>query len=625
MGKGNRNSQKVDKAVKRNNNKQKGSGKAIAAACIVFAVIIVAVLLINLLNETGVLAMVTPAMSLNNVKVDVAMMNFFYNDYLASWYNSYGNYSSLLQIDFSVSLKLQQFPMSIAPYILGESYNGTWYGYFRDKVTQNVDMYITFCDAANAAGIKLTEAEIAEVNADAQLVFDEVKKSGATLKDWFGKGVNEDVVRRCYLIMALANKYSEHKYEALKTGLESEIANDNAPIMEYVNSHKENFYTAEYLAYEIKVSESGYTEEEYANAVKDAKAQAEAISKAGSVETFLELINQYEASQKQDQETETKDETTTESGDETESGSGDETESGTETTDIEKLADKYRETIAYDTVTDTATTPAAQERNWLENWIFIKNATKGEGGVFSYEDTEKVTTKKEETTEATEETTEAGSAEATTEGTTETETKKETSSGSSSSTDKKTSKYTVVTAYLLTKTPYLDTALTSNIAFVIGDKKADVDALREKFASSSEKTIDSFIDMAEAYAESLHASHDHSAADFVEPVFIYNEGEQVAPNFFNNNYFGKVNLVDDWLDTELEDGSLSKVYSVTVEKQTYYVTVFFQGRGKEVYHVNAFNSIISERFDYWYENESGKKNINYSQFGLNSLDPVKLG
>ena len=94
MGKGNRTSQKriveneqnsakILEKQKKENNKKK-TDKAVTIALSAFALIIVAVLVLSVLSSTGVFIRAEAAMSTENVKVDSAMMNFFYNNYLSN-------------------------------------------------------------------------------------------------------------------------------------------------------------------------------------------------------------------------------------------------------------------------------------------------------------------------------------------------------------------------------------------------------------------------------------------------------------------------------------------------------------------------------------------------------------
>lgn len=598
MGKGSRNSQQRlnnESAFEKFDTKKKkkgSSGKAVAIACMAFAVLIVAILVLNVLTETGLFIRMTDAMELNGVVVDGAMMSFFYNDYLMTFYNNYGGYLSYLSLDLSASLKLQQFPASggLAGYILGEEYDGTWYDYFLDKVIENVEMYVTLCDAANKEGVKLDDEDRADIEESVKTIMDSVKSSYSSLSDWFGRGVNENDIRRCYEMITLASKYSEYKYEKLEEEIKAEEESGKDPVMDYIEENKGNFYTAEYLSYKIKVSEKNYKAVVYDQKVTEAKAWAEKIANAGSLEAFLNLVKEYEIENNLDDE--------------------DETTTGTETVDIEEAADEYRGTISYETETGTGDS--------LENWIFVEGASEGDGKIF--EETATETVKKTETT-----------TEAKTETATETDTGTETETEKEEKTSYRT--YTV-TAYYITKGSHLDTDLTNNFAFVISDKKENVESFLSQFKELTEKNAEIFNDKAEEFYEKLHEGHDHNDENATEPVFVYYNVEQMAKDFFNNNYFGIENDADAWIDAERKAGDLSEIFAIEIEetnsstnekeKKTYYVVVYFDGRDREEYYVNGFNGLVNERFDDWYKNDSSKKDIHYNKNAFDNINTIVL-
>ena len=120
MGKGNRNSQKrlerqlaneekllAEKKAKQN---KKRIDKIVAITCIVFALLIVAVLVLNVLSETGVFIRATDTISQGDIVVDAAMMTFFVNDHVTNWYNNYYAYImyGLIKLDMNKDFKAQK-------------------------------------------------------------------------------------------------------------------------------------------------------------------------------------------------------------------------------------------------------------------------------------------------------------------------------------------------------------------------------------------------------------------------------------------------------------------------------------------------------------------------------------
>ena len=80
MGKQNNKSLKYGQKTKKD--------KAVAVACIVFAVLIVAVFAVTAMNEGGLFIRMTKNVSGETITVDGAMMSFFMNDSIVNFYNS---------------------------------------------------------------------------------------------------------------------------------------------------------------------------------------------------------------------------------------------------------------------------------------------------------------------------------------------------------------------------------------------------------------------------------------------------------------------------------------------------------------------------------------------------------
>ena len=207
MGKGNRNSQKRILENQANSEKniakqkkadaKKKTDKAVTAALAVVALIMVAVLVVSLLASNGVFIRAEAAITTANVTVDSAMMNFFFNNYLSTWYSNYSSYinAGYFSINPAASLKTQTYGTGYEIYFLG-SYTGTWYNYFLDSVATEVETYIIYAEGAIEAGLTLTEEDNKAIDELIAGIKASLKESGAKFSDWYGKGVNEKDVRR---------------------------------------------------------------------------------------------------------------------------------------------------------------------------------------------------------------------------------------------------------------------------------------------------------------------------------------------------------------------------------------------------------------------------------------------
>ena len=456
MGKGNRNSQqRLEKqlaneekilAKEQAKKNKKASDRVIAAACIVFALLIVAVLVLNVLSEAGVFIRAKDAVALGDVVVDSAMMTFFINDHITNWYNNYYVYMmyGMISLNMSKDFRTQKLTSNDAYYMGDSSLVGTtWYDYFINTVVESVEMYVTYATAAKAANITLSKEDNEEIDEIISTLKDSLKSYKMSFSDQYGKGVTEKDVRRCYELIYLASAYGEFKQETIESELEKEEGMNT--ILTYIDDNKNLFYTAKYLSYTIDVSEKKLgTQEKYDAAVKDAKAAAEKIAEAKTPADFVALVESY----KKAPVTFVNGETSTETGTEIDSATTTETATSTETETKGETADpmeQYEETMYYET------------GDKLGDWIFgeTEPAKKNDTLIVEETGTEVVTLS------------------------TSTETATETATESSSETannGKITYETYKVTVYMLVSEPDLDRNNTHNMAYLISDNKAAAEA-----------------------------------------------------------------------------------------------------------------------------------------------------
>ena len=168
MGKGKRNSFKreQDRVInsekylekqQKENSKSKAD-KGIAIACIAFALLIAASLALTVIGEAGVFIRATNTVAGETVEIDAAMMSFFLNDSIMNFYNNNYSYLGYYGLDLSKDLRTQTYGKGYESMFLGE-FDGTWYDYFLTNVMEEVEMYVTYAEAAKAAGLTLTAEE----------------------------------------------------------------------------------------------------------------------------------------------------------------------------------------------------------------------------------------------------------------------------------------------------------------------------------------------------------------------------------------------------------------------------------------------------------------------------------
>ena len=609
MGKGNRNSQQrlerqlaneekllAEKKAKQN---KKRIDRVVAITCIVFALLIAAVLVLNVLSETGVFIRATNTMEQGDIKVDAAMMTFFVNDHVTNWYNNYYVYImyGLIKLDMSKDFKDQKLSASDANYMGDSSLAGkTWYDYFMDTVIENVEMYVTYANAAKKANITLSEEDKKEIDETVKELKDSLKSYKMTFADQYGKGVTERDVRKCYELIYLASNYGE-KFQA-DTEARLEAEEGKTTITNYPFDNKGQFFSAEYLSYSISVSEKALkTQKAYDDAVKEAKEAAAKIAEAKTPADFAALVQEYKDSLKVEKETTSSTATKTEKETNTEA----ETKSEKETADP---VEQYKETIYYETMDE------------LGEWIFDETNVPETNDVKVIEETstEKVTEKKPTTNKTTENATEKSTSDS------EKETDKD---------GKIIYENFKITVYMITELPDLDRTKTHNIAYMISDNKEAAEAFLKAFLGSDKKDRDTFEELAQKQYDKLFEGHDHDHHEEgeVDPVFSFAQADQAKEKYFADDY----GAINEWIDDDARKDKdyTSELIKITItgsdkKVTTYYAAAFFESHDEPAWYVDAFAGATQKEIDDWYKAELAKKLITYNMDAIEDITLVRF-
>ena len=577
-----------------------GKDKAVAIACLALVILIVAIFAITAMNEGGLFIRATKNISGETITVDGAMMSFFMNDSIVNFYNQYYIYMyyGMISLDLTKDLHAQTLNANDASYV-GATKGVTWYDYFLSNVKQEVTYYVTLAEAAKKVKDKdltLTKEDYAEIDGIIKDITASLKENGASYSDWYGKGVTKKDIRKCYELIYLATNFAEYMQEKYKLELEA----DDSKVHKFPEDHKEDFYTADVLSYTISVAENKYdTQAKYDAAIKAAKDAAAIIAAATSIEEFFDLIDQYEIDLKGDaNEEETSEETTKEG----------------ETTFEPTLEDKIEEnktTIEYETGSE------------LGDWLFGSEensaAEEGDADYFVETETAKETTsaKKEVTTEATETTVGETTVSDTTAGE-ETSGEEETTASSSSSTSNSTYEITKVTVYYVLSPSGLDKELTHDFAYFVCNKKETLQSFINSF-KAGEMNSDKFVEEAQKLKDSIYTD-DYTPAS--TDIFEFNSGEKQAASTFNDKY----KVLNQWIeDANRKDGELSEIIEIKVDdKTTHYGVLFFEAHNQETWYVSAFNGVISEQFDAWYEEELKNNPLTINTDALNDISTIRF-
>ncbi len=582
MGKGKRNSRErlenqaanreAELAKKKAQKKKNTSDKVITTVCIVFALLIVAVLVLSVLSESGVFLRGQLAMGRDGIEVNSAMMTYWVNEYITNWYSEnymYIAYYKMYSLDMSKDFSSQYLTASDANYLGENAVAGmSWYDYFLTEVATNVKMYVTYAANAEKAGMaELSAEDKSEIDKTIKSMKDSFKSSGMSFADQYGKGVTEKDVRACYELVYIASNYSEHIQETYKTQLESDTEVKKDVLLSFIDKNKGDFYSADVFSYTYNLSSKDFDNDKaYQAMVELVKGEFDKIKEAKDSVQFLEFVEDFK------EEYDTKAETSSTTKTETE------TETETETKDP---LDDYRNTVTYET------------KDELGKWLFEESADVNDVKVVEETgtETEKATTSKKEST-TTESSTETGKTDG-----------------------KKTYNTFKITVYMVDKKADLDRTATHNLAYVLSDNKANAQAFLDAFKASKDKSAKSFEELAEKHYNTIHkvddnGDHNHAESE-TEPVFNYEKAEKLAEGSFAKVFGKDYAKLDDWVDSEeRKAGDLTaELIEIKVDGKTHYAVVFLENHDDEVWHVNSFNGVLSERIDEWYKGELEKNPV----------------
>lgn len=249
-------------------NKGKQTNKLALIGGIVVALLFVCCIILTVIVDTGVTDRSKIVMSTDNYKVNGSMLKYFYNTQLNSFYSSYGSYASDMELDFSKSLKDQLCSMT-------EDANDTWYDYFMDITTSQLEQYLVYCEAAKEAGVKLEDEDIENIDEAIASIETTANSSGYSLAGYitmaYGSGVKEKDVRECLELVQLYAKYGEIKYDGFKDSATDDDVNKQ--VEDYITK----YLVADYLSFTWTATNKELKEADYetTEAYEAAKKEAD--------------------------------------------------------------------------------------------------------------------------------------------------------------------------------------------------------------------------------------------------------------------------------------------------------------------------------------------------------------
>ncbi len=189
-----------------------------------------------------------------NIEVDGAMMNYYFNDIYNTFVDYYGSYVLYFGLDTMMPLRDQQFSD-------GES----WFDYFMSGAKDSVTNILALNEAAAADGITLSEAEIAAMRSRT----DEMDEG------LYGRGVNQDDIYNAKLLEALAYKLQFDK--------EADFAPSASEITEYYENNSKKFQKVDFYLFPLYYSEDGMSEDEV-------KSYADELAAAENADDFKQIV-----------------------------------------------------------------------------------------------------------------------------------------------------------------------------------------------------------------------------------------------------------------------------------------------------------------------------------------------
>ena len=250
MGKSNRiRNQRANVKVETVKSYKKKSGMpswAVNLITIAVALVILLSVALSLVTANGVFMRMQTAMKTENFRVNGNMMNYFFQTQYQSFVSENSSYLSYYGLDTGLSLKEQYIDTSDAS-------QGTWFDYMMNQTKTSVAEILVYCEEAEARGIKLTDDDKANIDAELEMYETYAEAYGYTSTNTYvaavyGKGMKLKDVRNALELSTLASKCSE------EVGIEIENSITKDQINTEYNDNKLDYDLVDYSYYTFSVS-----------------------------------------------------------------------------------------------------------------------------------------------------------------------------------------------------------------------------------------------------------------------------------------------------------------------------------------------------------------------------------
>ena len=232
----------------------------------VIAVLIALVLVVSLLDTTGLMGKMDTAVKSDNYKITANELAVYeYQAALSSlanqfWYYQYGLMQDTMGVtklfDNAYDYAYAQLPMYVGS------------GAFAAQAYQYAQQYVVYCEGATAAGVKMEQEDLDELESYMEDLAATAKAGGMTLKTfiktYIGTGVSEKEIRSAMEKSILGAKYAEIKNEELSDAVTED------EMLKFKDENKGSFYKNFYHSY-VLVNEKLKADAEKCDTVDEMK------------------------------------------------------------------------------------------------------------------------------------------------------------------------------------------------------------------------------------------------------------------------------------------------------------------------------------------------------------------
>lgn len=220
------------KIQKKEGNGAKKALKIIAG--ILVAVVVLGVVSVYTVLSSGVIEKNTVAAKTENYTVTTAMLNYLYNTNYQNLVTNAGSYLEALGLDTKKPLDEQKY-----------AGDDTWHDYMLDSTRSQLTDALILCEAALAAGYKLDDEAMADIDKTMESIASYAKQYGYTTKLYikaaYGSSVTEKDIRSCLEILSLAEKYQAELVDTYDYNAEDWA--------KYFTENEKDFLKVDYLTY----------------------------------------------------------------------------------------------------------------------------------------------------------------------------------------------------------------------------------------------------------------------------------------------------------------------------------------------------------------------------------------